>query len=171
MDGCEILHQLGWLKPFAEGRRRSISTVTGQPWLTVPLDRATVTRPTGQPEGATGPRLTGNRNGQPGHGQPANRATGTGNWNGQTTTNTTLHCTHFHYNYNYITVTTTTTSTTFYSYNGKHNYNYITLELTTLRCLQPLVGPSVGSLCHLSFTATNPSKRFLSLNFRHRLVR
>ena len=63
-----------------------------QPWLTVPVDRATVTRPTGQPEGATGPRLTGqperatgprsagqpgNRNGQPGHGQP--RATGTGN--------------------------------------------------------------------------------------------
>ena len=143
-----------------EGRSGRISTVTGQPWLTVPVDRATVTRPTGQPE--KGNRATVSRpTGQP------ERATGTGKLQ-LTLLYTALH---FHYNYNYITVTTTTTSTTFYSYNGKHNYNYITLELTTLRCLHPRVGPSVGSLCHLSFTATNLSKRFLSLNFRHRLVR
>ena len=68
--------------------------MTGQPWLTVPVGRATVTRPTGQPEKGnratvsrptvqperatgTGNRATVNRpTGQPGHGQPGNRATG-----------------------------------------------------------------------------------------------
>ena len=56
--------------------------MTGQPWLTVPVGRATVTRPTGQPEKgnrATVSRPTGQPERQPGHGQPANRATGTGN--------------------------------------------------------------------------------------------
>ena len=62
---------------------------------------------------------------------------------------------------------TTTTATLQYNhhYQYKYNYNYITTTstiktTTTLRCLQPLVGPSVGSLCHPSFTATNLSYKY-----------
>ena len=58
------------------------------------------------------------------------------------------------------TIATTTTSLHFnYHYNYHYNYNYsstaiITATSTTLCCLQPLVGPSVGSLCDPSVTAT-----------------
>ena len=48
-----------------------------------------------------------------------------------------------------------------YNYHYNYNYNYMSTTITTtLRCLQPLVGPSVSSLCHPSFTATNLSYRF-----------
>ena len=49
---------------------------------------------------------------------------------------------HVHSNYNFIATTNITTTT------------------TTLRCLQPLLDPSVGSLCHPSFTGTNLSYSF-----------
>ena len=47
-----------------------------------------------------------------------------------------------------------------YHYNNYYNYNYTSATITTttsttLRCLQARVGPSVGSLCDPSFTATN----------------
>ena len=63
------------------------------------------------------------------------------------------------------TATTTTSATTLHNtaphYNYNHNYMYNNNHITTtLRCLQPLVGPSVGSLCRPWFTTTNVSYRF-----------
>ena len=57
-----------------------------------------------------------------------------------------------------------------YNYHSNHNYIATTLT-TTLRCLQPLVGASVGSLCDPPFTATNLLSVSYFRDFRHRLVR
>ena len=52
-----------------------------------------------------------------------------------------------------------------YHYKNYNNYNYISATSTAatstaLSCLQPLVRPSMGSLCHPSFTGTNLSYIF-----------